>query len=92
MFYPIYVEKQSGKIVGCGESLPNNEHVIDENVNNAENINIINVFPIKPNDASEGRWQLQGSTVMQGVHEGIVKAEYNKKKRKMVDKIFKRRS
>ena len=88
LFYPIYVEKQSGKIVGCGESLPNNEHVIDENVDNAENINIINVFPIKPNDASEGRWQLQGSTVMQGVHEGTVKAEYNKKKGKWLIKYL----
>lgn len=88
LFYPIYVEKNSGKIVGYGESLSDDEHVADENVVSPENVNIISVFPIKPNDGSEGRWQLQGSTVMQGVHEGTVKAEYNKQKRKWLIKYL----
>lgn len=88
LFYPIYVEKNSGKIVGYGEYLSDDEHVADENVVSPGNVKIISVFPIKPNDGSEGRWQLQGSTVMQGVHEGTVKAEYNKTKRKWLIKYL----
>ena len=88
LFYPIYVEKNSGKIVGYGEYLSDDEYVADENVVSPGNVKIISVFPIKPNDGSEGRWQLQGSTVMQGVHEGTVKAEYNKTKRKWLIKYL----
>ncbi|MDQ0221424.1 site-specific DNA-methyltransferase [Peribacillus cavernae] len=52
-FYPIYIDINTKKIIGCGEPLPLGEHP-DLTKKNGD---IIEVWPIRQN-GSEGRWQL----------------------------------
>lgn len=88
LFYPICVDSVTGKIIGCKEFLSADIHISEENIIDKANPSIILVYPIKPKDGSEGRWQLQGTTVMSGVAEGSVKAEYNEKKKKWIIKYL----
>lgn len=70
LFYPIYVEPKTNRIVSLGEILPSNQHVS----NNFTIVDgLIEVWPIKEN-GDEGRWQLKGDTVLDRIKAGTVKA------------------
>lgn len=70
LFYPIYVEQKTNRIVCVGNALPSDKHIID----NFSIVNgLIEVWPIKAN-GDEGRWQLKGETVLERLKVGAVKA------------------
>lgn len=70
MFYPIYFEKATGKILRCGEALPL-ETPRESVTCNDESISI--VWPIKA-DGSEGRWQIGQNELMSKLSDGYVRA------------------
>ena len=70
LFYPIYIEPSTGKIVKVGKPLLTEEH-IKENYKIVDNL--VEVWPIK-SAGEEGRWQLQGETVLGRIDKGTVKA------------------
>lgn len=68
LFYPIFVETATGKILRCGEALPtgvSKESVIPED---GESV----VWPMK-SDGSEGRWQISRTEVMDKLAKGYIK-------------------
>lgn len=69
LFYPIYIDNESGRIVGCGESKevdsPPSEWKIP--------VGTHAIWPIKKNGA-EGRWQCLPSTLMNLVDNGMARA------------------
>ena len=70
LFYPIYFEKDTGKIIKCGESLPLS---VDRNTINSADERTMIVWPIKA-DGSEGRWQISQAELMDRLSHGYVKA------------------
>lgn len=74
LFYPIYVEAKSGRILSTGEAMPQGEN---PDGNFIETNGIVEVWPIK-SGGEQGRWQLQGSTVMARVAGGTVRASKKK--------------
>lgn len=70
LFYPIYFEEDTGKIIKCGEALPPD---MDKNSIVCEDKNVSIVWPIKA-DGSEGRWQIGQSELMDRLSKGFVKA------------------
>ena len=72
LFYPIYVNSSTGMICSVGNSLDAQQHIY-KNFSIHENENMIEIWPIKAN-GEEGRWQLQGETVLKRVAEGTVRA------------------
>ena len=70
LFYPIYVEPKTNRIVHVGTALLSDTHI----TNNFQLVDgLIEVWPIKSN-GDEGRWQLQSDTVMERIGKGTVKA------------------
>lgn len=69
LFYPIYIAKDSGKIVGCGESKPISaqlsEWIIPEGVDA--------IWPYKTGNV-QGRWRATQKTLMSLVSDGWAKA------------------
>lgn len=70
MFYPIFFDEATGKVVRCGASLPLD--VSRESVTCDED-GISIVWPIKSNGA-EGRWQIGQDELMDRLSKGYVKA------------------
>lgn len=70
MFYPIYVDPKTNRIVRVGTALLSDTH-ITENFRQVDGL--VEVWPIKSN-GDEGRWQLQGETVMERIGQGTAKA------------------
>ena len=68
LFYPIFVETATGKILRCGEALPIG--VAKESVIAEEGVSI--VWPMK-SDGAEGRWQISRAEVMDKLTKGYIK-------------------
>ncbi len=68
LFYPIFVETETGKILRCGEALPLGQERESLIAEEGESI----VWPIK-SDGSEGRWQISRSEVIDKLSKGYVK-------------------
>lgn len=73
LFYPIYFNTKTNHIVKVGESLPLTEKLSQEDKQN----DVIAIWPIKK-DGTEGRWQLQNTTVRQKIKEGTVRVNRQK--------------
>ena len=72
-FYPIYINKESGKIEKVGDPLP-------QGISQAPQIDdLYCLLPIR-NDGSEGRWQWSTTTLIEGLSEGRVKVGGDKKR------------
>jgi adenine-specific DNA-methyltransferase len=70
LFYPVYLDKQSGKIIGCGESKTLDtprQHWIPPK-------NSIAIWPIKNDGKTEGRWRCTPATLTELVKDGFAKA------------------
>jgi len=69
LFYPVYISKDTGRIVGCGESKPVSadlsEWIIPENVEA--------IWPYKTGNV-QGRWRATQTTLMELVSGGWAKA------------------
>ena len=69
LFYPIFIDDKSGRIVGCGESKgvdsPRSEWVVPDGTHA--------IWPAKKNGV-EGRWQCLPSTLMGLVEQGMARA------------------
>ena len=70
LFYPIYFERDTGKIIKCGDALPLE---VDRNTVTCDDKNIMIVWPIKA-DGSEGRWQIGQTEFKDKLDHGYVKA------------------
>lgn len=70
LFYPIYVDLESQKIINAGVAPADDIHI---SCNFAISDNTVEIWPIK-NSGEEGRWQLQADTVLKRVAEGTVRA------------------
>lgn len=70
MFYPIYFEESTGKILCCGEAIPLD---VDRASIVCENEGISIVWPIK-SDGTEGRWQISQDELTDKLSKGYVKA------------------
>ena len=70
LFYPIYVDKKSGRICSTGEALSADLHIDSNFIIKGD---MVEIWPIKAS-GEEGRWQLQGETVLKRVAEGTVRA------------------
>lgn len=70
LFYPIYVDLESQKIINAGVAPSDDIHI---SCNFAISDNTVEIWPIK-NSGEEGRWQLQADTVLKRVAEGTVRA------------------
>ena len=68
MFYPIYVDKKTKKIVEVGDSIPLNTDINSVRVKEG----CITVFPIRQ-DNTEGRWRVGPETLRSNVSKGYVK-------------------
>lgn len=73
LFYPIYIDMNTGKVVEVGTSIP--ADISADEVKKKDGC--ITVLPIKRN-GTEGRWQLQRSTVIQELKEGTVRVKEKK--------------
>lgn len=67
-FYPIYVDVNENKIIGCGDFLPRGEHPIKDQ----DNSTIRSCWPIRQ-DGSEGRWQLKIDSFRDMLKDGHIK-------------------
>ena len=70
LFYPIYVDLESQKIINAGVTPSDDIHI---SCNFAISDNTVEIWPIK-SSGEEGRWQLQADTVLKRVAEGTVRA------------------
>ena len=70
LFYPIYVDLESQRIINAGVAPSNDIHI---SCNFAISDNTVEIWPIK-SSGEEGRWQLQADTVLKRVAEGTVRA------------------
>lgn len=70
LFYPIYVDLESQKIINAGVAPSDDIHI---SCNFAISDNTVEIWTIK-NSGEEGRWQLQADTVLKRVAEGTVRA------------------
>lgn len=70
LFYPIYVDLESQKIINAGVAPSDDIHI---SCNFAISDNTVEIWPIK-SSGEEGRWQLQADTVLKRVAEGTVRA------------------
>jgi adenine-specific DNA-methyltransferase len=66
MFYPIYADPISKKIVEIGESLPHGEHVAPHRED------LVPILPIRTNGA-EGRWQIGAEELKERIKQGRVR-------------------
>ena len=69
-FFPIYIEKHTGHIIRCGESLPAN---MDRNEIKSDDPEIEIVWPIKTNGV-EGCWQLSQTKILERLSAGYMRA------------------
>lgn len=75
LFYPIFVEHESKRVIGAGDSLP-----LDADcavVANPEQV--VSVWPIRK-DGSDGNWQLRQNALLQYVEQGRVRLGGSKEK------------
>lgn len=70
LFYPIYVNVKTEKIIGTG-AVPVDAFHVSRNF--AVTDQIVEIWPIK-SSGEEGRWQLQSDTVLKRAAEGTVRA------------------
>lgn len=70
LFYPIYVDLESQKIINAGVAPSDDIHI---SCNFAICDNTVEIWPIK-SSGEEGRWQLQADTVLKRVAGGTVRA------------------
>ena len=70
LFYPIYVDLESQRIINAGVAPSNDIHI---SCSFAISDNTVEIWPIK-SSGEEGRWQLQADTVLKRVAEGTVRA------------------
>lgn len=70
LFYPIYVDLESQKIINAGVAPSDDIHI---SCNFTISDNAVEIWPIK-SSGEEGRWQLQADTVLKRVAEGTVRA------------------
>ena len=70
MFYPIYFEETTGKILRCGEAIPLD---LDRTTIVCEDKGVSVVWPIKA-DGTEGRWQIGQDEFKDKLSKGYVKA------------------
>ena len=70
LFYPIYVSIFDGKICSVGNFLDASLHIAQ---NYLIKDGMVEIWPMKAS-GEEGRWQLQGETVLKRVAEGTVRA------------------
>lgn len=68
-FFPIYVEKETGKLLRCGEPLPLD---VDRSTIKSDNPNEEIVWPVKPSGV-EGCWQIGPDTIQRLLAEGYVR-------------------
>lgn len=68
LFYPIFVEESTGKIIKCGGSLPLNKS--KEDVTCEEGVSLI--WPLKP-DGTEGNWQISQMELMNRLSNGYIR-------------------
>lgn len=68
-FFPIYVDKETGRIIKCGESLPAN---MNRELIHSENDQEEIVWPIKTN-GHEGCWQLSQDSIMKRLEAGYIR-------------------
>lgn len=66
MFYPIYADPSSKKIVEIGEPLPDGEHVAPHRDG------LVAILPIR-RDGSEGRWQIGASELGARIKQGRIR-------------------
>lgn len=69
LFYPIYIEENTGKIIKTGDSIPLS---VDRNSVTCEIKGISIVWPMKPNNV-EGRWQLSQKELNERLKSGYVR-------------------
>lgn len=69
MFYPIFIENDSGKIIGCGDAMPVDEHPDFKSISKGTRVTI---YPMKPNFV-EGNWQLSQAEMQSRLKEGYVR-------------------
>lgn len=67
-FYPIFVNKKSAKILGCGDPLPLGMSPSPDTVNG----DVLTCWPVRQ-DGSEGRWQLKIDSFKELLKDGHVK-------------------
>ena len=78
LFYPIYVDKETQKIVHVGDPLPLNEHRDNVPIPDGFSSSVIACWPMRKDDV-EGRWQMSHTTLKKRIDEHRVKAgQFNK--------------
>ena len=68
MFYPVFIEPESKRIVSVGDALPADASRHDVAAPDGQ----VAVWPVRTN-GTEGRWRLQSSTLRTYVDEGVAK-------------------
>lgn len=70
LFYPVFIDKSKGNVIGCGDSKPldakRSQWAVPENA--------IAVWPIKSDRKTEGRWRCSPDTLRELVANGFAKA------------------
>lgn len=78
LFYPIYVDKNTGKIVEVGDSIPLEASRNDVPRPLGLGDSVVACWPMRKNDV-EGRWQVQPATLVKRISEHRVKSgQFNK--------------
>lgn len=69
LFYPVFIDKKSGRIVGCGETKPVDAELSEWTIPD-------NVYPVWPYKTGmvQGRWRATRETLMNLVNQGWAKA------------------
>jgi adenine-specific DNA-methyltransferase len=75
-FFPVYIDEQVGRIVGCGDALPVG---IDRSKAQPPPLGCIQQWPIK-RDGSEACWQLSDTTFRRYLEEGRIRIGQRTKK------------
>lgn len=70
-FFPIYIRKNDGKIIACGDSLPANLNR-DEIISDNPDVEVL--FPMKE-DGTEGCWQIGQKSLMDALEKGYVRVQ-----------------
>ncbi|NVP23600.1 site-specific DNA-methyltransferase [Treponema phagedenis] len=87
MFYPLWVDKRTNKIVSIGKPIPLGT---DRSEIKSDNDNVVPTWPIK-DDMSEGRWNVSADTLSKLLEQGLVKlGRYNDRKKTWAVNYLKR--